>query len=131
MEDMTGVRELCAAVSPPSASPFTSSQVIDLPSPATPSNSVVLSGAELARLKSCHHWSGGKQVGAAGAVVGGAAGAVVGAGAAVVGAAGGGAVVADAWVWTGAGELLDAAALAFTGAGLFELAALWVADELG
>jgi hypothetical protein len=34
-------------------------------------------------------------------------------------------------VWTGAGELLDAAALAFTGAGLFDAAALWVADGLG
>jgi hypothetical protein len=56
------------------------------------------------------------------------------AGAAVVGAVVGGAVVggaevaAGAWVWTGAGELLDAAALVVTRAGLFEAAALWVAD---
>jgi hypothetical protein len=31
-------------------------------------------------------------------------------------------------VWTGAGELLDAAALVATGVGLFEAAALWVGD---
>jgi hypothetical protein len=34
-------------------------------------------------------------------------------------------------VWTGAGELLDGAALVFTGAGLFDAAALWVADAVG
>jgi hypothetical protein len=31
-------------------------------------------------------------------------------------------------VWTGAGELLDAAALVVTGAGLFDATALWVGD---
>jgi len=34
-------------------------------------------------------------------------------------------------VWTGAGELLDAAALVATGVGLFDAAALWVGDAVG
>jgi hypothetical protein len=34
-------------------------------------------------------------------------------------------------VWTGAGELLDAAALVATGVGLFDAAALWVGDDVG
>ena len=34
-------------------------------------------------------------------------------------------------MWAGARELLDAAALDFTGAGLFDVAALCVTDEVG